>query len=255
MNQIKNVVAFLTIVISVCVSAEKVVIAADRWCPYNCEPGSLLPGYMVEITRKAFAQENIEVEYRVLPWSRALLYANEGRIAGVIGAVESEVKGLSITDNHLGYTRSVFFTYAESPWQFSTIEALAFEGKKIGVIKDYDYSDEFTEFARLYGRQLYVVVGEDPLPDLVRLLGLKKLDAIIEDEFVFYYMLQKLGHAREAFKSAGATGPTQPLYVAFKNPEHARILDLGILRLRESGEFDAILRKYNLADWARPPGT
>ena len=32
--------------------ADEVVLLADAWCPYNCEPGSDTPGFMIEIARE-----------------------------------------------------------------------------------------------------------------------------------------------------------------------------------------------------------
>jgi len=32
--------------------ADTITIRADVWCPYNCEPDSEKPGYMIEIVQK-----------------------------------------------------------------------------------------------------------------------------------------------------------------------------------------------------------
>ncbi len=249
-----SVIFFVLLFAPVASSGEKIVIAADYWCPYNCEPQSELPGYMVEVTRRAFAlheEDKFKVEYRVLPWSRAILYARRGQIAGIIGAVATEAKGLVLPEKTLGYTRSVFFTNNASPWRYTTPEKLVAEGRRIGTIKDYDYSAEFSKFASEHPERLYVVFGENPLPELVRLLSIGKLDAVIEDPSVFYFMLQALDIPSTKFGQAGETGEPQALYVAFRDESHAQILDAGISRLRQSGELAQILGKYNLSDWAQ----
>ena len=64
---------------------EKIILAADYWCPYNCDPEDKNPGYLVELAQKAFEIYDIDVEYRLMPWSEGLLAVKEGRINGVIG--------------------------------------------------------------------------------------------------------------------------------------------------------------------------
>lgn len=59
--------ALLLAVVLQCARAETITIVADPWCPYNCEPGSDEPGFMVEIARRVFAEAGIEVRYETVP--------------------------------------------------------------------------------------------------------------------------------------------------------------------------------------------
>lgn len=71
-------------------SSDMIVLMADEWCPYNCEPGSDSQGFMVEIAREAFMPFGHEIEYATLNWARALHRAALGEINGVIGALPDE---------------------------------------------------------------------------------------------------------------------------------------------------------------------
>ena len=60
-------------------------LAADNWCPFNCQPNSTYPGYMIEIAQQVFAEYNININYQVIPWSRALRLCRAGIISAVVG--------------------------------------------------------------------------------------------------------------------------------------------------------------------------
>ncbi len=45
------------------VIADTITIAADNWCPMNCEPESKEPGFMVEIAQSILAKAGHKVVY------------------------------------------------------------------------------------------------------------------------------------------------------------------------------------------------
>jgi hypothetical protein len=51
-------------VFSLNLTAQQLVIAADVWCPVNCSIKDEKPGYMIEVARQIFNQNNIQVEYK-----------------------------------------------------------------------------------------------------------------------------------------------------------------------------------------------
>ena len=69
---------------------QRVVIAADPWCPHNCEAGSEHEGYMIDIAREAFGLAGIDVEYVNMSWARALQQARDGYIDAVVGALPGD---------------------------------------------------------------------------------------------------------------------------------------------------------------------
>ncbi|MDX1695915.1 MAG: ABC transporter substrate-binding protein, partial [Ketobacteraceae bacterium] len=54
-------------------------IRADRWYPMNGDPYAEKPGYMIELARLIMADHGYKVDYRILPWKRALKYVAKGR--------------------------------------------------------------------------------------------------------------------------------------------------------------------------------
>ena len=62
---------------------EKIILAADMWCPYNCEPDSKNPGFLIEMAKIIFEEHDIEIEYRLMPWSKALDAVKNGSIHAI----------------------------------------------------------------------------------------------------------------------------------------------------------------------------
>ena len=69
-------------------------IRADSWMPFNGDPASEKPGYVVEVLREIFGPLGIKVDYQIMPWASALKAAEAGEIDGVIGANKKEAVNL-----------------------------------------------------------------------------------------------------------------------------------------------------------------
>ncbi len=231
--------------------SKEVVISADVWCPYNCAQDSKYPGYMVEIvieSFKLFGSGEI-VKYKILPWERAMLEARKGKIAGIIGAIDSESRGLHMPSQELGLMSAHFFTHQDSKWTFSTIENLKKSNKRIGAIKGYEYDDPILSFFNKNPKRMLFSHGTEALPKLIKILKHNRVDTIIEDQTVFWYKVKQLGINKKTFRPAGISGKSKKLYVSFYNKKYADIVSRGIINLRKSGKLKKILEKYNLNDW------
>ena len=106
---------------------------------------------------------------------------------------------------------------------------------------------------------IYTVTGNNPLERLIKALKEKRIDAFVENAPVVYYSLKLYGYNLEEFKESGAPKKGVDLYIPFSpnNPDStklAAIFDEGIIKLRQSGELNKILQKYQLEDWLRNDG-
>lgn len=231
--------------------AKELIIAADEWCPFNCDPDTDLPGYMVEVTKLAFelSGSGDTVTYIVLPWQRAMAMAKRNAIDGIIGATRIEAEGLHVPEQSLGVSDSVFFVPKYSQWTFDQVKNDEVPKVRIGTVKGYDHSPDFGAYTERNPDNLFYAYGEDPLVMLIRLLDKKKLDVVVEDAPVFWFKVKTLGLNSSMFKAAGSTGIPQNIYVAFYKKEYATALNSGIVKLRKSGQLKEILSKYNLQDW------
>lgn len=229
-------------------------IVADDWCPFNCQPGSAMPGYVVEVLQAVFVEQGIH--YRVLPWKRAVLQTQKGISAAAIGATQENAAAehLQIGQEPVGYVADCLYVEAGNP--------LKYHGKgddlnplnRLGIVLGYDYYEGFAEWlGRVVNKPKIVYAsGDQPAAHNLRKLTSGRLDAMIEAGVVMDYLLHNARLAKPVV-SAGCNTPV-PIYVAFGPKGSAgdglvAQFDQGIVALRKSGKLAEILAKYAVKDW------
>lgn len=231
--------------------ADDIIIAADRWCPINCDPADSEPGVMVEIARRIFSGAGHTVEYRILPWARAVKTCRNGLITGVIGAFVGDAPDFIFPENELlMISGNALFVAKDSKWIYTDIPSLS--DVNLGAILNYDYGEKANNYIR-EGKKVQLISSENPLDQNILKLLIGRIDVIIEAEPVFWYVAGKKG-VHDKFKKAGQISDAKKCYIAFspaipKSGEYARILSDGIDTLRQSGELGEILHRYGLSDW------
>jgi polar amino acid transport system substrate-binding protein len=235
--------------------AESLTVRADSWPPYNAEPASPLPGYVVELMKLVFPTDTID--YQITPWPRAVKDCSEGKIQAIIGALKTDAPGCIYPEEPAGCSRSAFFVPKDSTWTFTDIESL--KKVKIGAISGYSYDngpvDAYLTSATLPAVQL--VGGDDPLQTNIRKLHAERINAIVEDPNVMNWVLKQMKVPATDFKLAGyASAEGNLIYVAF-SPTHPESAARAahwtetIRKLRADGSLAKILAKYDIADWQK----
>ena len=72
------------------VQAEEITIVADEWCPFNCEPNSKAPGFMIEIATEIFSKAGHSVNYSTMDWDEALTAVRKGEFKAIVGAANED---------------------------------------------------------------------------------------------------------------------------------------------------------------------
>ena len=233
------------------VRAETLVIAADRWCPINCEPGSERPGIFVELARDIFAEAGIEVRYEMRNWARVLQEVRRGEINAAIGAGIGDAPDFLFTETPVAMSRNCFYTLPDSSWRYDGLDSLA--RVRLGVINDYSYGVEINAYVAAHHRhvdQVQVAAGDKALDINLSKLGLRRIDAMIENSWVVQARLAELGRSGE-LREAGCREPDVPIYLAFSpalkaSSRHVELLEQGLLRYRASGRLQALLQAYGV---------
>lgn len=230
-------------------AADTLVLAADYWCPYNCDPGGKPEGYMIDIARAVFEKAGYKIEYRLMPYDEAIDAARAGTITAVVGAARKDAPDLLFTDSTQGFSTYAFAVSKGNGWTFKGPESL--RDVRFGAIQDYTY-DEGIDAHIAAGKGVTLVSGDAATRDLVNLLAGRKLDVIIEDDAVLEYTIAEMGMTNLFDVKLASDGA--PIFIAFspKAPDAAKLLstlDAGMKQLRSSGELATILRKYGLKDW------
>lgn len=241
--------------------AETIILVADAWCPYNCNPDSDRPGFMVEIAQRVFGATGDQVEYLIEPWSRALQSVQAGRYQGLIGVtpriLQRLEQPLQLPAQEQARIRAAYFTLADSTWRYNGTQSLYSE--RLGLIAGYGYAPllDYIE-ANKDTPRVQFAHGEDALQTNLRKLLHGRISLVRSDTLAFRYTAQQMGLA-DSFRDAGGEPVDEPdslLYIAFAPADvcpqctaYAQTLSQGMTELRKSGELEQILARYGLRDW------
>lgn len=229
--------------------AETIVLRADPWCPYNCEPGSDRPGYMVELATEAFAFFGHTVVYETVSWARGLKQAADGEIDGVIGAVPEEAPGFVFGPPLGTYSEALVFRAGEG---HAVEQPSDLEGLRIGAINGYEHSEIVMNYINGHRNDRSVVQfasGDEALKTNLQKLLAGRIDVVAESMAVVEYMTGQMGIRRNL--DVIADPESGDIFIAFSpglvsSETYARQLHEGIARLRESGRYEEILAQYGL---------
>ena len=239
-----------TVGLSGSANARTFTVAADLWCPFNCAPDSAKPGYMVELLGAILVPEGHKIDYKVLPWNRAIRDAHDGKIDGVIAAGEEDAAKLVLHKLPFGKSSQVFVVREGNEFEWRNADSIG--NRRLQVIASYDYGPDIMRWIKNHPEQVDVAFGEAPLQSSLRKLDAKRSDVVINNDAVVRYTLRDIGLLGHF--TIRPTGQQVPLFIGLSpklSDAHqlADMIDRGIVRLRRSGELKLILDRYGLADW------
>ncbi|EGR2831271.1 transporter substrate-binding domain-containing protein [Vibrio cholerae] len=228
-------------------SSKTIIIAGDEWYPMNGSPEMENPGFMIEVARFALKEKGLSLEYRIMPWERAIQSARDNSINCIVGAGESDAPGFIFGKEPYGLYQASFYKNRSDSFQYVDLASLS--NKKVGTILGYYYDSEVDEWLDKNGISL---TGNDALEKNIRKLLAQRIDLVIESTVVMGSKLKEM-NLTDSIVSAGLLGESF-LYIACgpNNPDSKDIilaLDNGINLLRKNGELDKILSKYGVEDW------
>lgn len=247
--------AFLVVgLISQSAMADVITLRGDAWCPYNCEPGSAKPGYVIEIAKEVFGKAGHTVDYKTLNWARTLDNVRNGEFVGAIGASKDDGKELLFPKLPIGKSGNTFAVRADDTFEYKDVASL--DGKVLAIIDGYGYTDTINDYIaknKSDSKKITTTPGDGALANNLNKLMAKRADLVIEDGNVLNSEIadMKLDGKVRVLKDPL---PASDIYIAFspKNPkskEYMEVFDKGVAELRSSGKLAEILAKYNVKDW------
>lgn len=228
-------------------SADVIVLGADPWCPYNCDPDSDAPGFMVEVAREALAPFGHEIDYVSVSWARDLRQAELGQINGVIGAVPDEAPALIFGPPIGTYTDTVVFRRGEA----INLDQISEQSNlRIGAINGYEYYGKVADYITANADDRNVVQyasGDNALEQNLRKLTAGRLDMVAEVRAVLDYMVLNLG--LEDQLDIVDTENASDVFIAFSpaletSQLYADQLREGVALLRKTGRYADLFEKY-----------
>lgn len=224
---------------------DTITLAVGEWEPFISEA---LPenGPILEIVSRAFALNNTKVEYRFLPWKRALKMSKKAQFAGtaVWGKNDERAADFHYSDVVLTQKDALFFTH-KSLIAFDSADD--FKGLKTGVLLGAYVGDEL---AALVERGELAVKEFRTYADMFKSLLKGRVDFIYMSELAGQTVLET-EFADEQRAEVVARDSFEPPYRYYllvpkmdaDGLERVKAFNSGLKELRESGEYDRILAK------------
>ncbi|GLQ29657.1 substrate-binding periplasmic protein [Litoribrevibacter albus] len=232
--------------------ADSISIRADVWYPMNGEPGAEQPGYMIELATEILSKSGHTVDYRTMPWERALNEVRKGTEDCVVGAYKEDAPDFLFPDEPWGMDNTAFYVATGNTWRYQGLDSL--NAIKLGVIGGYAYGDEFDEYVKQnQHNNIQTVKGDNALEKNIKKVIAGRLTTFIDSPLVVEAKLKEMGMAGK-IEIAGSLGDPSPMYIAC-TPAKANMKDIvqllnqGTLDLRASGKLAEIMARYGLKDW------
>ncbi|GIU06536.1 MULTISPECIES: ABC transporter substrate-binding protein [unclassified Shewanella] len=235
----------ILLVMSLPSSAEQIVVASDIWCPYICTNNS---GYVVELTQQAFASVDVEVKFETIPFQRALKLTSQHKIDAVLAVTDEHISSFSLNGNQIaiGQYTNDFYTPVDSNWQYTDRASL--DDMLIATILGYDYGHSLNQYLEKRSPQIRTS-GDTPLKSNLYLTAKRRVDLLLGNRYVIDHTAKEFGYS-EDIRYAGSENESTPLYVGFSNNDkgrdYAAKFAQGIENIKQSGEYQAILDKYQI---------
>lgn len=231
------------------VQAETISVRADQWFPVNGHPDAARPGFGIEILNEVWRSPDYRIDYRLMPWSRSLEMVRSGQHDCVIGAFVTDAPDFRFPREPLAFDSAAVYVSRGSSLEYNGLDSL--ESVRLGVIGSYSYGAAFDDWLARHAdsKTVEVMKGSDALERNIRKLLSGRLDALVESPLVMESKLKKMNLSERIEHLAPVSDP-MPMFVACSPVLDARpwldAFDKGMVHLRESGQLEAIYRRYGI---------
>lgn len=240
----------LAALVSLGSAADTISIRADEWFPINGQPDAAKPGFMIELARRIFEEAGHQVDYRLMPWERALDSVRKGEFDCVVGAYKEDAPDFVFPSENWGVDDTGFFVREGDDWHYSGPPSLL--QRKVAVINGYAYGDTLDQLIEANPSVFQGLGGSDALEKNIKKLEAGRADVIIESPAVMRAKLKEMGVS--GIVLAGTLDEPSDLFIACSpakasSRQYVALVDEGTAKLRASGELARIMASYGLEDW------
>lgn len=218
-----------------------ITITANEWPPYtsaHIEEG----GLVIELVTAAFAEEDIRVRYKIMPWARAI-NSVEAAESDVIAAWYSDDRDKKFRFSQSFLTNKMVFVKRMGEdiyWQtLNDLKEYTFVLLR-GAVNQADF-DNATEFNKTY------VTEEDTAVDLV-IKG--RADLTVRDQGTVEYLIKskpdRFADKVDFVEKALSNSPLH-LIASKQHRDGALIIEIfnrGLATIKQNGTYQKLLNKY-----------
>lgn len=218
--------------------------AEDDFFPYSAEVDGELVGFVPDLALAAFDAVGVDVEFRVGPFSRAVMLVKSGQVAGgFTGAIDdSNETQFYWHETPLSSVRLVIWGRADTGQQALTAEDM--EGRTVAVTRGFFYTDAIDANEKVEK----VVAPSDR--STLKMLALGRAEFALVTENIGRSIIETSSDPllRDSLKVVGVIEEI-PLHAFFSkaHPEGekaAQLFQQGLERIMASGEYDRIVKAW-----------
>lgn len=234
--------------LSTSLRAETVTVGAeDAWAPYayavagQSEPQGLAP----QLVRAAFQTQGVQVQFKVLPFSRCLHETEVGHLVGCFDTTRT-------TENqaHFHWHATPLFQeelgiFARSAPSGRAITESDLVGRTVGITVGYTYP---TSFMRHPGIRRQVAVSD---ANLLRMLAAGRVDYVLVNTLPAQHLLRQMPDLQNKVWRVGAIS-MDSFWLSFSkaHPQGLRlsgVFEKGLQALLASGQYQRMLADFHRA--------
>lgn len=241
MKQLLVIVIFIMIM-ALTVNAQTLVRLDDPWPPFIMDNPSGPEGFTVDLL-KAMVQKvpNVEIQYKFYPWKRVLAnIANQPKSFTFLERTKKREQAFKWVGPVLRMNMSIF--KLSSRKDLRIMDLTDQRSHQIGIVAGYATEKYLLDIG--IRKEQIEEVNRGELN--IRKLFIGRVDFVFENSIVMAHYVKKEGHQFHEVElvQANAQGAN---YFAFNLGTDDRIiqqLQHALDRLKQSGEYDSILKKY-----------
>ncbi len=228
---------------------------ATPYCPYTiCTEGK--EGYVIDVVKAIFQNRGYTVTIKNQPWNRALETVQAGKANGILAVTKSAAPDLIYPRHEIANYIPAVFSLNTKPWNYDGVASL--KQVRLGLIQNYGNGEgnpELEKYLESKSSRISYIAAQDGDLHLFLMIEAEHIDAMIEDQLVGNFILEKMGK-KHLFKSNRIQQNYIYGYIGFRPADKssqklADIFDEEIVKLRKSGQLKRILDVYGLSDWER----
>lgn len=229
-----------------------VIVAPAFWCPYSCDAKAKDRGIQVEIIESSLKKEGVDIDYKNMPYDRALDQLKKGKIDGITGPFKEEAPFAIFTEGSVSATIFCFYGKKDSKWTYSGPASL--KGKKLAYTSGYAYSTDVDKYINDNPKMTFALKGEKIFERGAKLVRAGRADVLLNEDPLAAF---EGGVDKHKVKKISCLDNAMFAYLGIQ-PVHKKranalkdAFDKGYKKIVASGELKAILKKYgiNYDDW------
>jgi len=220
---------------------EKIVYAFDQnFPPYSFVQNGKASGFDVDLLEAALNRYNVELRYKPLPWEQVLVELSGGSAQVTTGMARTDQRQLLYHFSDRPTSTLKLLLYTKKSNRVATVEEL--RGSSVSVEKGSLYQRVIESFGGM------IIRGYDTGVEALKALYADQTTAFAGADRTTEYLLDKLN--MQGISSVGTPLSTTDVYVAVNRDKTDLLkkINEGLLRIRQTGEYDRIYRKWFVPD-------